>query len=121
MQSANLRDDPIGYVLERLWADLTEGGRVDVNRRIQETLASRNYPEAMMLAIAIELDAAKRDDSVAFFDSEIPTKPMALDEMGRRTLFSFLMMHQNDFRTLRKERAIPPPPPPMKTIELPKE
>jgi hypothetical protein len=106
MQNTSLKDDPIGCVLERMWADLTVGGRTDVCVRIHECLAVKDYATAMMLAIALELDAAKREESEAFFSSENPSKPMALDEMGKRTLFSFLMVHRNDWRSLPQPVAV---------------
>jgi len=107
--SVNLKDDPIAFVLERLWSDVTAQGEWSVSALLISHLASKDYATAFMLAVAMELDKAKRDESAAFWMSEAPTKVGALNELGKRSLLWFLLEHLNDPREIKGHK--PPPPP----------
>lgn len=102
--------DPIAHVLDALWADATTGGRAGAVAMIHEALAGRDYAAALMLAIAIELDDAKRDESRRFWSQPDIDKLALLDELGKRHLFDFLCRHINDWRQMRRPPCGGPPP-----------
>jgi hypothetical protein len=117
----SIHSDPIAFVLDALWAHTTQNGRFDAAATLRGLVAEHHYAEAMMLAVAIELDKVKRADQVSFWGERLPTLEQAvahklpvLDELGRRQLFWFLAEHMNDLRDLPSNpppRPCPPPPP----------
>lgn len=120
-------DDPIGYVLAHLWTDATKDGEKHATAEMVAACASKDYATALIYAIAIELDRAKRmehsrgwAETLRMLDScEIP-KELLLDEVGHRTLFWFLAQHRNDSRRLRPapESLTPPPPPALTQADI---
>lgn len=110
IQTAEVTTDPISFVLDHLWADLTR--QDDPAAVLVSLCATKLWPEALMLAIAMELDAAKREEARQYWEVDAD-KPKLMDELGNRTLFEFLARHRNDWRHLRRPPVIGPPPVPV--------
>jgi len=96
--------DPVGYVLDMLWADLGEKGNHDAATTIVACISARDYPTALCFAIAMELDAARRSN--------------VIDEYHQRTCsYAAAMAEQIIARESVKYKRPPPPtniPPPPK-------
>jgi hypothetical protein len=110
-------DDPIGYVLSHLWADATKDGEKHATAEMVAACAAKDYATALIYAIAIELDKAKRmehsrgwAETLRMLETAQIPKELVLDEVGHRTLFWFLAQHRNDMRRLRPATDSPPPP-----------
>lgn len=139
IDSPRLRDDPIGFVLDALWATATSEGPDAIFRVIAQCVQIGEYGVALAYALAVEIDRAKRDEANGFWNDQDAalrslgvSKESILDEIGNRTLFAFLARHINDHRLIKgklawtppnrrsvhstdifREKPIPPPPPPL--------
>lgn len=58
MTNPNL--DPIGFVLDEMWKDFARNGD-SMMLELRAALATRDYPLALTIALAIELNAAKTE------------------------------------------------------------
>ena len=56
-----IEDDPVGWVLDALWADMTRDGVPCTLEDIRTCVAGKEYERALVLAIAVECDKARRE------------------------------------------------------------
>lgn len=106
MEHPKLREDPVGYVLDALWESATSGGK-DPHFMIVDCVASKDFATAIMLALAIEMDKAKRLEQSGVWCEKWGLmealgikKEAVMEELSHRDLFWFLARHRRDFRTL---------------------
>jgi len=130
--------DPIQYVLARLWDRVASQGKDRVISDMIGACEVGDFADAMMLAIALELDAAKKESHVEFWKWYEKHPASTLEEMSGRQLLHFLTLTRKDLRTLGVQKyptrtsgssffdpkeideclgktqpqPIPPPPPP---------
>lgn len=104
MSDSKIGADPIGFVLEAAWAELTKRGYEDRIHRLRDYCACGEWGSAMVLAVAMELDTAKRqaiDDALWDKDTKRPSLK--------------LLDYANWVRLMVAEKGnVPPDPPPRK-------
>lgn len=100
---ANINTDPVGFVLDSMWSDLTRDGTRDAVFEIRSLLATRMYPEALCLAIAVECDRAKRDAIEAMY-REGNTVAVTRMELLAGVIRNLSKLSAADFK------SSPPPP-----------
>lgn len=104
MDRSQANDDPIRYVLQRLWEDATANGQRDAALTVVHLCNEQNYPEAMMLAVAMVMDREKR--------SGIREREgFVVEEWAKRELVGFLIANRSS-RTV-----VPKIGPPKITVE----
>lgn len=96
--------DPIQYVLMRLWDRVVSQGKDRVIADMIGACEHGDFADAMMFAIALEMDAAKREAHVEFWKWHEQHPTSTLEEMTARQLLHFLTLTRKDLRTLGEQK-----------------
>lgn len=67
---AKVASDPVGFVLDMAWADLTDGGRAKCEARLAMLVADKAWAEALVLAVAMDQDQERRKQAEVRWHAE---------------------------------------------------
>ena len=117
MSKVNINTDPVGYVLDMMWADLTKDGVNEALLQIRICVDSKDYERALLLALAVDLDRERRSLVRQQYGHEQPRWQQA----AKLEQLAFLVRNLDKHRASDAEELpplpIPPvPPPPMDQI-----